>query len=226
MPNIDEQLPLDPRNDNRQWLQQWRDNAPRAFHQLLVNPLLPIFWPQLNLAPCQRVLVPLCGKSLDMLWLAERGHEVIGIELSPVAVAAFFKENQLKVKKQRVGKFIRWRAGSISIWCGDFFALTTQHLGFIDAVFDRAALTALPPTLHGPYLAQLMRLTRAEAPILLFTIEDIDNGSQQAAEPIDQTLVHLCAGSYSIELLYSTVIKDNLINATEKSYAKVYRLLK
>lgn len=226
MPKIDDQALLDQNNDNRQWLQQWQDNAPREFHQLAVNPLLLACWPQLNLNPCHRVLVPLCGKSLDILWLAAKGHEVIGIELSPIAVAAFFRENQLKAKKQRIGKFTRWRAGNISIWCGDFFALTITQLGHIDAVFDRAALTALPPALHRAYIAQLMRLTRANAPILLLTIEDIDNDSLQATEPIDQALVALCAGSYHIELLHSALMQDNCLNETDKSYAKVYRLVK
>lgn len=213
-------------NDNQHWLQQWQDDAPREFHQLEVNPLLVTCWPLLNLAPCQRVLVPLCGKSLDILWLAAKGHEVIGIELSPIAVVAFFKENNLKVKKQRVGKFTRWRAANISIWCGDFFALTTTQLGHIDAVVDRAALTALPASLHPSYIEQLMKLTRDDAPILLFTIEDIVNNSVQASEPIDQALVTLCRDAYSIAVLHSKVMQDNALNKTEQSYAKVYRLIK
>lgn len=215
-------------NDNQNWLQLWQDQAHNCFHQLVVNPLLPKCWPQLLLDHSQRVLVPLCGKSLDLLWLAQGGHEVIGIELSPIAVEEFFKQNNLKAKKRRIGKFMRWRAGNISVWCGDFFALTTKHLGCIDVVFDRAALTALPPSLRAEYLQQLLKLTQQNAPILLFTTEDISNGSLQADDPIDQELVALCQGHYNIALLHSEQIQGQGIDEgnTEKSYAKVYRLVK
>lgn len=75
--------------DNHLWLDFWRDER-SDFHQIAVNPLLNKFWPSLKLAHGSRVFVPLCGKSLDMLWLAQQGHEVIGVELSSIAVEDFF----------------------------------------------------------------------------------------------------------------------------------------
>ena len=80
--------------DNELWQQSWRDRD-IAFHQHVVNPHLVKFWQNLRLTAADRVFVPLCGKSLDLLWLAEQGHPVIGVELSPLAVRAFFRENKL-----------------------------------------------------------------------------------------------------------------------------------
>lgn len=138
--------------DNLLWLQCWRDQQ-TDFNQKSVNPLLIRFWPGLGLVRGSRVFVPLCGKSLDMIWLAQQGHEVIGVELSPIAVRAFFRENHLKPTRRRVGPFTLWRQGRLSILCGDFFSLTLAELGQIDTVYDRAALTALPEAIRMLYIS-------------------------------------------------------------------------
>ncbi len=212
--------------DNQLWLQLWRDQRQADFHQLMVNPLLSRFWHRLALKRSQRVLVPLCGKSLDMLWLAEQGHEVVGIELSPIAVEAFFEESKLTPKKQRIGNFIRWRAKKISIWCGDFFALSSKQIGRIDGVFDRAALTALPPEMRSRYVAKLLGLTEQEASVLLFTVEDILINAAQASQTIDSELDTLCEGNYSIQLLHSEImaVEQDCPITDPVSHTKVYQL--
>lgn len=129
--------------DNGLWLAMWK-NRQTDFHQVLVNQQLQDHWHRLAIPAWGRVLVPLCGKSNDLIWLAEKGFQVVGIELSSVAVRAFFDENKLKPKKTRLGNFTVWRHGRISIFCGDIFLLKSASLGLIDAVYDRAALTALP----------------------------------------------------------------------------------
>src|SRR5665811_341557 len=140
--------------DNVLWLQCWRDQR-TDFNQKTVNQLLTRFWPSLDLARGIRVFVPLCGKSLDMIWLANQGHEVIGVELSPIAVRAFFRENRLQPARRQVGKFTLWKHGRLSILCGDYFSLTKGDLGHIDTVYDRAALTALPEDIRLLYVAHL-----------------------------------------------------------------------
>lgn len=221
------QPPPDPSQDNQLWLKLWRDHEQDSFHQLTVHPLLSRFWSELNLPKHYRILVPLCGKSLDMLWLAEQGHEVVGIELSPIAIESFFRENNLKAKKQRIGNFTRWRSGQISIWCGDYFSLTTKLIGCIDAVLDRAALTALPPAIRAEYLRQLISLTQNKAPVLLFTVEDIEKESAQELAAIDQELEDLCEGCYSVQLIHSEkmVLEADSNDGPGDVYSKVYRLL-
>jgi thiopurine S-methyltransferase len=86
------------------WHKKWASNQ-IGFHLPQVNPYLQRFWPDLNLSSHARVLVPLCGKSLDLLWLAGRGHRVLGIELSEKAVEGFFSEQQLQPQISEHGVF-------------------------------------------------------------------------------------------------------------------------
>jgi len=135
-----------------------------------VNPHVLAFWPRLDLPPGCRVFVPLCGKSRDMIWLAAQGHRVLGVELSPIAVRDFFAEHALSAVRERVGDFERWSAGEIVLLCGDFFHLTADQLSGIGAIYDRAALIALPPEMRVRYASHLQRLLPA-LPTLLVTME-------------------------------------------------------
>jgi len=164
--------------DNALWQQCWRDRD-TAFHQTAVNASLVRFWPSLGLAPDARIFVPLCGKSLDLLWLARQGHPVVGVELSPLAVRAFFKENRMQPSRRRQGRFTRWQCGNIDILCGDIFDLTASDLGEIAAVFDRASLTALPDDIRAAYLRQLRRIVPADCKILLLTTEEPEAGETE-----------------------------------------------
>lgn len=186
--------------DNELWLQCWRDRS-TDFHQKTVNPLLMRYWPSLNLSANSRVFVPLCGKSLDLLWLAGQGHLVTGIELSPIAVRAFFRENRLQPARRQVGRLTEWSSGPIRILCGDIFALAAADLGPIDAVYDRAALTALPETARIAYVAHLHALIPEMCPIFLVSAEDPEEGD--GAEPaIAEELLALYAGRFTIDLVH------------------------
>lgn len=136
------------------WHKRWADNQ-IGFHQPQVNPYLQAHWPTLALAPGARVLVPLCGKSLDMLWLAAQGYQVLGVELSRQAVEDFFTEHGLQVQVTRHGAFESWRSDEVEIWCGDVFALRAEDLADCTGIYDRAALIALPPEMRERYMALL-----------------------------------------------------------------------
>lgn len=133
------------------WLDRWNEGK-IGFHQSRVTPLLQKYWPSLNLPAGSRVLAPLCGKSLDMVWLAEQGHAVLGVELSPLAVEQFFAENGLSptISDSPFGR--RYVAGNIEIICGDIFALDAATLADCIGVYDRAALVALPVEMRGDYV--------------------------------------------------------------------------
>jgi len=151
------------------WHDRWENNL-TGFHLDEVNQYLKESWPLLNLQPGARVFVPLCGKSLDLIWLAEQGYEVTGIELSPLAVKAFFAENHLNVEKTTIRGIECWQSGNIRLFCGNFFSLTAEILGQVDAVFDRASLVALPRAMRQDYAARLTEITQS-APKLLVTLE-------------------------------------------------------
>lgn len=145
------------------WLERWAEGR-TGFHNPAVNPLLQRHHAAV-LAGRGRVLVPLCGKSLDLWWLREQGHEVVGAELSERAVAAFFDEAGVSPSRGAEGPLTAWRAEGLTVYQGDFFELT----GRFDAVWDRAALVALPPPMRARYAAHLRALVRG--PGLLVTFE-------------------------------------------------------
>lgn len=186
--------------DNELWQQSWRDRN-IDFHQKAVNPHLVRFWSSLGLAPGDRVFVPLCGKSLDLLWLAQQGHTVVGVELSPLAARAFFRENRIQASRRRVGEFTLWEHDRISILCGDFFQLTAADLGDIAAVFDRASLTALPDEIRGDYLEHLRKILPAACKILLLTTEEPDDDEvQEQPFAVADEITALYSDAFDIQL--------------------------
>lgn len=214
--------------DNPLWLQCWRDQHTEDFHQSVVNPLLSRFWPTLKLARQSRVFVPLCGKSLDMIWLAQQGHEVIGVELSPIAVHDFFSENKLNPVQQQQGKFTLWRCGKVSVLCGDYFALTAADIGLFDTVYDRAALTALPENIRSLYVAQLRRLLPSTSQVFLLTIEDAaDDVTLKQAIAVDEEIKALYSDGFAIDLAYvESVFEPASFDTTcKRAEYKVYRLI-
>lgn len=155
--------------DHAFWHQRWRDNL-IGFHQEAVNPHLERHWERLGVKPDATVFVPLCGKSLDMVWLAERYH-VLGVELSPKAVEHFFQEQGLSPARSNDWPFMICEAEGVALYCGDFFALKPEHTAGIAAIYDRAALIALPPALRLRYADKLTGLAPAGTVMLLVTME-------------------------------------------------------
>ncbi len=151
------------------WIERWRKGE-IGFHRSDVHDFLPKYWPTLGLAPDSSVFVPLCGKSHDMVWLAEQGHRVVGVELSPLAVDAFFREQGLEADVRPEGALAVWSGGPYTIWCGDVFALPTEALSDVAAVYDRAALVAFPASLQERYAEFLARVLPKEAPLFIVSL--------------------------------------------------------
>lgn len=156
--------------DPQFWLERWREGR-TGWHHDRVQPLLETHWPALELAPDARVLVPLAGKSLDMIWLASRGHRVLGVELSPLAIEELFRENHLDpvVRDRPDGK--HFSAGRIEMICADVMTLDAATLGDCAAVYDRAALIALPPAMRRRYVETVYARLPSECRGLLITLE-------------------------------------------------------
>lgn len=150
------------------WIERW-EKGEIGFHQDSGNDLLPRHWPSLGVAPGATVLVPLCGKSPDMAWLAAQGHRVVGVELSPLAVDDFFREQGVEADTRTVGPFMVRTAGPITIWCGDVFELPAEAVAGVTGVYDRAALVAFPSALQTRYVAALNSLV-PQASILLVSL--------------------------------------------------------
>jgi thiopurine S-methyltransferase len=151
------------------WLQRWRANE-IGFHQDKVQPALVKHWTHLNIPKGARVFVPLCGKSHDMTWLESQGLTVIGSELSELAADAYFSERGQTPSVRTAGSFTVKSAGNVEIWCGDFFALKSEHVS-ATAAYDRAALVAMPPEMQEKYVAKLAELMPAGSQTVLIGLD-------------------------------------------------------
>lgn len=150
------------------WHERW-ESGRVGFHQDETNRYLVQYWDALDIAQDATVFVPLCGKSLDMVWLRQRGHRVIGVEFSPIAVRDFFAEQGIEATQTTLGEFDRSEGDGFVLLCGDFFALTQEDLEGVTAVYDRAALIALDD--RKRYADHLNALLPTGTQSLLVTIE-------------------------------------------------------
>jgi len=207
--------------DRSFWESRWREHR-IGFHRQDVNPHLEkhaATWlaaaglAAKNVAPefgGVRVLVPLCGKSVDLLWLAERGARVVGVEFVEQAAREFFEQLQVtpEVTVESWGKRMRFDnsattegiRGDLQLWVSDFFALPSEALGPVHAVYDRAALVAVTPERRPAYVEQLERLTREGTTLLVISFEH-DGGDGPPFSVPPQEVRALFASSFEGELL-------------------------
>ncbi len=151
------------------WHQCWENND-IGFHKSEANPLLVQHFKDLSLAENSRIFLPLCGKTLDISWLLSEGHRIVGAELSKIAVDQLFDRMAVKPDINKTGSFYHYSAQNIDIFVGDIFELSRDMLGTVDAIYDRAALIALPRDLRERYTSHLLDITDS-APQLLISIE-------------------------------------------------------
>lgn len=192
------------------WHQRWAQNQ-IGFHEDEPNVYLRRFWRDFAGEPPGRVLVPLCGKSLDLRWLAEQGWYVLGVELSQLAVEHFFQEWGRQPREQASAEFRCYSAEGIEILCGDFFHLEPVHLEGVTAVYDRAALVAMPQDLREDYAA-LLRSLLPDVPQMLVCIDyDQQAMSGPPFSVTPEQVEELYGEKFQIDVLNSSdVLEDNL----------------
>jgi thiopurine S-methyltransferase len=153
------------------WLERWSKNE-IGFHQRKLNEYLIEYWPQLQVATGASVFVPMCGKSLDMRWLHENaGHPVLGVEIAAAACRDFFLEWNVEPAVTRRGLFDEYQGRGVTLLCGDYFSLDRRDLAGVGAVFDRAAMIALPAPMRSAYAMKLREILPAHTPILMIAPE-------------------------------------------------------
>jgi thiopurine S-methyltransferase len=191
------------------WHDRWERND-IAFHEKAGNPLLVKHFEALSLPKGARVFVPLCGKTVDIHWLLHKGYRVAGAELSPIAVQQLFDDLKIEPTITAVGPSQHYRAEGIDIFLGDLFDLTRETLGPVDAVYDRAALVALPEALRRRYAAHLLEITN-KAPQLLIVFEY--DQKQMEGPPFsisDREVKELYGGSYDLTFLEGVDVSGGL----------------
>ena len=171
------------------WHKRWQEKR-IGFNQSAVNPLLTEYIDHLDLAVGSRIFVPLCGKSIDMIWLAAQGYDVVGVELVESAVKEFFSENRILYTiinhpRNPNIKYYHWQHENqkIEILVADIFSLSIEDIDYIDAVYDKAALIALPADMRPDYSEQIRQLSGN-----VDKIEHIDSYNNKAAPQLLITL--------------------------------------
>jgi thiopurine S-methyltransferase len=151
------------------WYQKWQKKD-IAFHEAETNPFLKAHVQMLGLAEGSRIFVPLCGKTRDIAWLLQQGYSVVGAELSELAVTELFAELGVEPQMSTIGDLVLCQVENLDIFIGDVFNLDQSLLGQVDAIYDRAALVALPFAMRTAYTEHLLKITGA-VPQLLITFE-------------------------------------------------------
>lgn len=183
------------------WRSAW-DSGRIGFHRDSVHPDLVAHGPAVLPEPPATVLVPLCGKSHDLIHLRDRGHEVIGVELVERAVRAFHEEQGIEPTVEPLGAYTAYRSPGLTILQGDALALTHDVLGTAPtAVWDRAAMVALPPELRRLYVACLKRVLAPGARLLVnvFDYSDAEMSGPPFCVPEDEVRDHYAGAA--LELL-------------------------
>jgi len=186
------------------WHQRWQEQR-IGFHQDSINPYLSKYWPTLEVPEHSRVFVPLCGKSHDLKYFPQQGYRVVGNELSTLAVQDFYTEQQLIASKTIISTqnslpepspLTLWSSSEVNILCGDFFALQKEHVSDISAVYDRAALVALPLEMREKYVQKLLQLLPEKVSMLLLTLDYDENEKQGPPFSVTEAEVYRLYGQY------------------------------
>lgn len=198
------------------WHDKWQKNE-IGFHLNQPHSLLVKYIDSLNLEKSNRIFLPLCGKSLDIHWLLAQGYHLIGIDLSPIAIEELISELAIPFTERKLEKLTHYHHPQIDLFVGDFFELTSSNIGKIDAIYDRAALVALPEEVRTDYAQHLMQISN-QATQLLISFEY--DQSVMAGPPFSispQQLKDYYSKQYQLKLLESqTELLKGKVDAEEK----------
>lgn len=191
------------------WHERWQTKQ-IGFHLPEANPLLLKYFSSLNLPHGARVFLPLCGKTEDIPWLLSQGYQVVGAELSKIAIEELFTRLQLKPIITMLNDLHRYSAPNIDIYVGDIFELSADQLSKVDAVYDRAALVALPENMRKQYSAHLMAITHLAPQLLIcFEYDQTIHAGPPFSVTANEVKQHY-AQAYTLTLLDSLEMADGL----------------
>ncbi len=194
--------------DNQHWLDRWQEDR-IGFHEASVNHHLLSYFPRLKPTAGSRIFMPLCGKAIDIHWIAQQGFDVLGIELSQIAIEAFFEENSIDFERTKSDRFNIYQSTNITLLQGDFFDLRKDDLKDCQLVYDRAALIALESVDRSRYYDHMLSILPASCDMLLISLE-YDQAEMQGppfSVPTDEVLKRY-QNEFSIHALETNNIID------------------
>jgi len=213
--------------ENEFWIQAWKEGQTR-FHLSEINPNLLNYVDQNPKLTQEKmnIFVPLCGKTLDLIFLRDLGHNVYGIELSQLAVEEFFKQNDISYKIKDVGDLKAYCSKGITIYLGDFFKLTKDLLSNIGLIYDRAAIVALPESMRKIYFEKLTQLLEKETKILMISFERVPQTDHGPPHSIPrQEIVNYCEGNFLYKVLNESKEKINSSKLQEVGITHMTRII-
>ena len=205
------------------WHNRWQTQQ-IGWHRDAYNDLLTKHWERIGSNKGDEVLVPLCGKSLDMLWFASQGYTVVGLEMVEEAIQAFFDENKLDVVRETMHEQIHHTSEPFTIIEGDFFNLKAG-LTQADAWYDRAAMIAIPPTMREAYVEQIRQLTKPNAVGLLITFTYPQKEMEGLPFSLsDNDVKELFSNGFEVECLEQIDLTDEKDRGLSQVKSSVFRI--
>ena len=210
------------------WESRWKEGR-IGFHLPQVNTYLKRFSAHLLKSELENVFVPLCGKTLDLPWLANRTKRVVGVEMVSQAVEEFYVENEISYSIQPAGKLKLFKNDSIDIFQGDFFDLTPEETGLFEAIYDRGSMVAIARPERQKYVEHLLSFLAPGGRLLLIILEY--DQEQMSGPPfnVDEAAIEMCFSQYGkLELLETCdILDERLINkGLDGILERVYQLVK
>ena len=207
--------------DHTFWHNRWENNQ-IGFHLDQPNPYL-IDYASLIATKDNNVFVPLCGKTLDMVWLSQQGWGVTGVEISEIAITGFFVENNMPFEKHGKGLLPVYSSNSVKLFHGDFFNLKTHHLNRCCSFFDRAALIAMPKSMRIKYASHFASIMPAKSKGLLVTVTYIPTQSEHPPFSVSQEeVLELYSRYFTVEKLSTHDIMDAYPKAKERGLTQIH----
>ncbi|XP_019729224.1 probable thiopurine S-methyltransferase [Hippocampus comes] len=161
--------------DLKEWEQRWEENR-IGFHNPRVHKMLESHIDKVLAGRTGvRFFFPLCGKAVDMKWLADMGHSVVGVEIAEKAIQQFFMENNLTYSEEPVPampgvKVFRNSEKNISVYNCDLYNVSSSVVGQFGAIWDRGSLVAINPRDREKYASLIMSLMAQDCKYLLSTL--------------------------------------------------------
>ena len=205
------------------WHNRWYEQQ-IDWHKTVFNELLVKHWPAIDVAKNCQVMVPLCGKSLDMLWLAKQGHTIVGLEMVEQAVEAFFSENKLDYSSMESNTHIRHTSEPFTILQGNLFDLEDGMLQ-ADAWYDRAAMIAIEISERSAYVTQIRNQTKHGATGLLITFAYPQEQMQGPPFTLhDEHVIELYSDGFEVECLERLNLDDDKERGLSNVTCSVFKI--
>lgn len=192
------------------WHSKWQNNE-IAFHEPQGNALLVKHSSVLlSTAKNPTIFVPLCGKTKDIGWFLSKGCSVVGAELSEVATQQLFEELNVQPVVEKTATGLKYSVEGLTVFVGDIFTLSSNDIGNIDGVYDRAALVALPEQIRAKYSVHIVEITQ-RAPQLVISFDYDQEKMPGPPFSVDvKTVSALYEQHYQITLLERSDVEGGL----------------